>query len=60
MNPMLSNMNDNIVVWAWVLWESYALGKGRSQGLSLDLGLNALQIVCISETAVVNVCAWML
>ena len=38
---MLSNM-DGILVWAWMLWKSYALERGCYSGLGMD----ALIIVC--------------
>ena len=49
--------NTNVImVWAWMLWISDALGTQRYCGLGMD----ALVIVCSGNTNVIMVWAWML
>ena len=63
-----------IMVWAWILWSSYALGTrtlswlvhGCFYCMRLEheryhgVGMDALVIVCSSNTSVIMVWAWML
>ena len=66
--------NTNVImVWAWMLWSSYALGartlwfgygcsghRMLSEHERYGLGTHALVIVCSSNTNVIMVWAWML
>ena len=73
---IVCSSNTNVImVWAWMLWSSYALGtralswlghgcSGHRMRLEHErydgLGMDALVIVCSSNTNVILVWAWML
>ena len=46
------------MVWAWMLWSSYALGTEHERYSSLRM--DALVIVCSWNTNVITIWAWML
>ena len=47
---------NGIMIWAWMLWEPYALGTRTNY----DLGMDALGTVCSWNTNGIMIWAWML